>query len=707
VIRFSTRFRCPICDGCDSDERGAGKRCAGFVSDDPDWARCTRPEHAGDLKPDERTIPATYAHRLTGACRCGTEHGAALTALSAHMSHPAKVSKPRGRVVKTYPYRDASGVVVYRKVRTADPKDFFYEHQAPDGRWVSTMDGAAHQLYRLPELIAEPTRAAWIVEGEKDVETLVAAGLLATSTDALHTWRPEYAEHFRGRQLAVVLPDNDAVGLEHAHQIAASLHAVDCPVAVLELPGLPPKGDVTDFLQTHTVDVLKALAQSAPLWSPPGSPDLEVVTTVTTSPTPEKVSTVVDTSEPPRDAFPEPIDPAAFHGLAGDVVKAIDPHTEADPVAVLLGFLTAFGNAAGASAHFVVGSTDHPGRIFAAMVGETSRARKGDSWAAVRRLMVAADPQWAGSRIQGGLSSGEGLISAVRDPIEGTDTKTSEVKVIDAGITDKRLLVVEPELARTLRVMRRDGSTLSTIIRDAWDSGVLRVMTKTQLQATGAHVSIIGHITVDELRREMDETSLGNGFANRFLLLAVKRSKELPEPEPFAGEKVEHLAQRISRALAFARTTGTVDRGADAREDWLIAYSELTKDRPGMLGALLNRSEAHAVRLSLLYALLDRSATVRRVHLEAALAVLDYVDASTRFIFANRLGDPIADTLLATVHRRSRMTRTDVRDLFGRHESSARIDAAIGALEASGRITITEESSGGRPVTVLTARTSR
>jgi len=248
-------------------ERGRGVRCAGFIGDDPNWARCERSEHAGDLPLDERTTPPTYAHRLIGECRCGTQHGASLAPTGATARRTTIAAPPR-RVVATYPYRSASGEIVYRKLRY-EPKSFSFQHPTADGGWAKDLNGAAHQLYRLPELLAEPLRTAWIPEGERDVETLVAAGLLATTTDGLRTWRPEYAEHFRGRQLAIVLPDNDAVGLEHAQRIAASLHAVGCPVVVLELPGLPPKGDVSDFMETHTVDVLKALAQAAPRWTPP------------------------------------------------------------------------------------------------------------------------------------------------------------------------------------------------------------------------------------------------------------------------------------------------------------------------------------------------------------------------------------------------------------------------------------------------------
>jgi hypothetical protein len=394
------------------------------------------------------------------------------------------------------------------------------------------------------------------------------------------------------------------------------------------------------------------------------------------------------------------LDAAALHGLAGEVVDAIDPHTEADPVAVLVSFLAAFGNAVGPEPHVVVGATCHPARIFAALVGETSRARKGDSWSAVRRLMAQAAPEWEETRVQGGLSSGEGLIAAVRDPLEDTDHKTGERRVIDAGVEDRRLLVVEPELARTLRVMRRDGSTLSAILRDAWDTGSLRVMTKTQLRATGAHVSVLGHVTEEELRRELDDTSLANGFANRFLWPLVRRSKRLPEPEPLDGPTVDRLAARIGEAVRFAGRLSAVPRDEEARKVWAEVYPDLTADRPGMVGAVLSRSEAHAVRLALVYALLDQSPVVRRDHLQAALAILDYADASARHIFGGRLGDPVADTIRRALETRREMTRNEVRDLLGGSARASRIDAAQAELVSSGLLVVEKRETGGRPVEV-------
>jgi len=114
---------------------------------------------------------------------------------------------------------------------------------------------------------------------------------------------------------------------------------------------------------------------------------------------------------------------------------------------------------------------------------------------------------------------GEGLINEVRDPL------WLAPKVIDPGEDDKRLLVLEAEFAGALTMMRRPGSVLSRVIRDAWDCPDLAVLTKNNpTRATGPHISIIGHITIDELLARMDRTSMMNGYANRFLFACPSRA---------------------------------------------------------------------------------------------------------------------------------------------------------------------------------------
>jgi hypothetical protein len=208
------------------------------------------------------------------------------------------------------------------------------------------------------------------------------------------------------------------------------------------------------------------------------------------------------------------LDPAALTGLAGRVVEVLSPHTEADPAALLLTFLAAFGNLAGRGPHAVADGADHPARLNVVLVGDTSRSRKGTAWANIRKLLEQADPDWYDECVvPGGLSTGEGLIAAVRD-VDGDD---------EGEAPDKRRLVMEPEFARVLAVAAREGNTLSAVLRSAWDDGRLRVLTrKDPLQATGAHISIVGHITTEELVRRLADTEVANGFANRLLFTCVR-----------------------------------------------------------------------------------------------------------------------------------------------------------------------------------------
>lgn len=113
--------------------------------------------------------------------------------------------------------------------------------------------------------------------------------------------------------------------------------------------------------------------------------------------------------------WPEPLAPEAFHGLAGEIVRTIEPHSEADPAAILIQLLVAFGNAVDRGPHFKAEADRHNTNMFTILVGNTSKGRKGTAWGHVRSLFEQLDSEWAGRRIHGGLTSGEGLIWSVRD----------------------------------------------------------------------------------------------------------------------------------------------------------------------------------------------------------------------------------------------------------------------------------------------------
>jgi Protein of unknown function (DUF3987) len=406
-------------------------------------------------------------------------------------------------------------------------------------------------------------------------------------------------------------------------------------------------------------------------------------------------------------ARPWPVlDDAALYGLAGDVVNTLNPHTEADPVGVLVQFLTAFGNLIGNNAYYQVESDRHHANLFSVHVGASAKGRKGTAGGRVRAVTKLADETWSDERTASGLSSGEGLINAVRDKVEKFDAKAQQFETVDPGVSDKRLMITEPEFAGALSAMERHGNTLSPVIRNAWDGQRLQTLTKASpLKATGAHISVIAHITEEEARARLTRTERANGFANRFLFCCVKRSKLLPHGGALPEAELVELAQRVKAAADFARQVGRVGMTAEAAEAWAAAYSELSAERLGLVGAIIARAEAQVIRLALIFALLDCTDTIEPAHLEAAMAVWAYCEASALRIFGNSLGDPVADDILRALRQggSAGMTRTEIYNLFGRHRTSEQIGVALQLLRTKGHVRPVAKETGGRPSEVWEA----
>jgi hypothetical protein len=269
--RFTKRSPCPICGGGDGDRRGQGHRCHGFLSSDGDYAHCAREEHAGGLPLEDRS--RTYAHRLEGDCKCGRRHGHAPPPPGPRRKKSgAKGTGPLPPIEATYDYTDGVGELLYQVTRHRGPggrKTF--RQRRPDGRggWIWNLDGQERVLYNLPALVAAPmSQAVWIVEGEKDADRLISLGLLATTNaGGAGKWEPSFNARLRGRNV-VIIGDDDESGREHAEAVAAGLRGVAATIRLLSpLPGVGPKGDVSDYLDLgKTVADLEALAEAAPEW---------------------------------------------------------------------------------------------------------------------------------------------------------------------------------------------------------------------------------------------------------------------------------------------------------------------------------------------------------------------------------------------------------------------------------------------------------
>jgi hypothetical protein len=209
---------------------------------------------------------------------------------------------------------------------------------------------------------------------------------------------------------------------------------------------------------------------------------------------------------------------------------------------------------------------------------------------------------------------------------------------------------------------------------------------------------LIAHITKDELLRRLSDVEIANGFGNRILWVCTRRSKELP----FGGGSINfgQIPSRLTEATEFARKAGNTRMRFDgaASDLWEEGYHDLSEGKPGLFGAVTGRAEAQVVRLSLLYALLDRAAEIRTEHLRAALAVWRYCEDSARYIWGNLLGDQTADAMLQAIRASvNGLTRLEVYNLFSGHKPALELDRASAVLVERGLIRTQKEESNGRP----------
>lgn len=228
------------------------------------------PLHEADGKSHKRSLGVKAGDTVPVVvnCRAGCSGPEILKALGLNGT-----ARKSASIIATYRYQDADGRDVREKLRY-DPKDFRIRHRDAAGNLVYKSGDGPAVLYRLPELKAaiEQGRTVFVVEGEKDADRLAALGLVATTNiegaaKPSHTpkWKPEYTAQLSGAARVVLVPDNDEPGKAHMKHVAAKLAGKVAEVRCLELPGLPHKGDVSDWLNAgKSVEELKALVNDLP-----------------------------------------------------------------------------------------------------------------------------------------------------------------------------------------------------------------------------------------------------------------------------------------------------------------------------------------------------------------------------------------------------------------------------------------------------------
>jgi hypothetical protein len=375
----------------------------------------------------------------------------------------------------------------------------------------------------------------------------------------------------------------------------------------------------------------------------------------------------------------------AYLGHVGEFLRGVSDYTEATDAAILAHTLPAIGTYIGPNP-FVYAGNRQPARVNFVVVGETNSGRKGTAFAPTDELMNELDADFWRAQCVGGLSSGEGLIVKVADK--------------DGKPVEKRLLVLEEEFAKVLANTRREGNVLSPVIRQAFDNGNLATLTVKARNAYGAHVSIVAHITPEELDRRFDGVEAANGFGNRFLWFYVASDKLISRPKPIPKEVFCKFAEQLRNVANFPERRIEFDRAA--ADLWDSVYRKLRTDRPGIVGAITARGPAIVLRLALIYAIVElpKAPKIRVEHLKAALAVWQYNVKSAELVFDSKTGDRLGDRLLHMLQTHGPMTQKQ----FHRHlsnEQKRSLSPLLERMERDGLI-LSEElpPTKGRPATV-------
>lgn len=237
-------------------------------------AKC--PAHE-DTNPSLSVTPTQGGKVLINCHRgCRPEDVVAAIGLSMADLFPHETGKQSRRVVATYDYLGAKRDLRFQVVRY-EPKAFVQRSPKPGGGWEYSTQGIRRVLYNLPEILAHRDKDVFWCEGEKDADLLMSLGLLATTkaggAGKGKRWNQSYSKTMEGRNV-VILPDNDEPGILDAIRTAAALKGSALSVKIVQIPGLPPKGDVSDFFAAGgTADQLQKMAEGAPEWEPDSTLD--------------------------------------------------------------------------------------------------------------------------------------------------------------------------------------------------------------------------------------------------------------------------------------------------------------------------------------------------------------------------------------------------------------------------------------------------
>lgn len=409
--------------------------------------------------------------------------------------------------------------------------------------------------------------------------------------------------------------------------------------------------------------------------------------------------TVVECDERPEQAFiplpgpPEP-DDICYDFVLGEYVKNLVPYTEAYPPAMLFQLMEVAGILPGRRTYFAHG--DYRFRLNGGciVIGESGVARKGTGLYYARLPFLDHELE---STINSIISktdqvSGEGLVQAVSNKDNHT------------------LLMACEEFAGALKVMKREGNSLSTTIRKALDAEPLGIDSRKNsiAEMNDAFVSIIGHCTQDEFIENITNEEIRNGLLNRFQYTMSRQNSKIAFPQSVP----EHIKQPARDALAgliqpheFGEPIA-LTFAADARPIWEKFYLGGSDEAEELRGALGARAPAQIMRSAARVALLDKSTKVTARHLRIALAMQRYSAGCIDYIFGSYINDDAEEVIHFLESDIKGKTWNDVNEWVGRGRRSKRkVKRIVEGLMKKGIVrvvSVKSDKGAGRPASRLT-----
>jgi hypothetical protein len=419
-----------------------------------------------------------------------------------------------------------------------------------------------------------------------------------------------------------------------------------------------------------------------------------------------RISELSQAPEPPK---PEPTPPdlnaPAFYGKLGEMIRTIDPLTEADPYGILAATLVMLGNWIGRRYYLRIGADRHYAAQQLIITGQSALSRKGTACNLAKAAMQVFDSDWHRDNIFYSLNSGQGIAQTVAQ-------RNADASQTNAN-GDKRALFIAEEFADVLRKSQQRDNTILQVLRLAWDGSILENTSIThRIRVHGATVSLIGMITESELRQLLDPAQLATGSYNRMGFLVVNRSKELlghpPEitDENFSAmrqirEKVDALPGRYQLApdcvsAPIKLSAPALKISIEIKKRWETAGVNLVEQAN-------SRAFMHVLRFALIYAVADGSNIIEPAHLEAAEHLVARMVDGVRRQATAELSDAIAQRILTHMREdpSEMLSRTGItHGVFSRNVPARDVENAIRTLMNLGLLQAQMVTTKGRPATM-------